>query len=41
MKSDEERCLEARMNGYLSKPISAARLSDMIGKLVPAQTIAR
>jgi CheY-like chemotaxis protein len=35
MKSDEESCLEARMNGYLAKPISAARLNEMIEKVVP------
>ena len=41
MKSDEERCLEAKMNGYLSKPISAARLKEMIEKVVPALAIER
>ncbi len=40
-KSDEERCLEARMNGHLSKPISAARLKEMIEKVVPALAIER
>jgi CheY-like chemotaxis protein len=34
MKSDEERCLQARMNGYLTKPISAARLNEMIERVV-------
>jgi CheY-like chemotaxis protein len=34
MKSDEERCLQAKMNGYLSKPITAARLNEMIERVV-------
>jgi signal transduction histidine kinase/CheY-like chemotaxis protein len=34
MKSDEERCHQAGMNGYLSKPISAARLNELIERLV-------
>ena len=34
MKSDEELCLQATMNGYLSKPISAARLNEMIERVV-------
>jgi CheY-like chemotaxis protein len=34
MKSDEERCLKATMNGYLSKPITAGRLNEMIDRVV-------
>ena len=41
MKSDEERCLEAKMSGYLSKPISAARLKEMIERVVAAPAIVR
>ena len=33
MKGDEERCLAAGMNGYISKPVRAAELFAMIEKL--------
>jgi HPt (histidine-containing phosphotransfer) domain-containing protein len=35
MKGDEERCLEAGMNGYLSKPVTSDKLADMITRVVP------
>jgi HPt (histidine-containing phosphotransfer) domain-containing protein len=34
MKGDRERCLEAGMDGYVSKPIQGRELSEMIEKLV-------
>jgi CheY-like chemotaxis protein len=36
MKGDEERCLAAGMDGYVSKPIQPAALIEMIQTLVPA-----
>ncbi len=34
MKGDRERCLEAGMDGYVSKPIQGRELSEMIERLV-------
>jgi signal transduction histidine kinase/DNA-binding response OmpR family regulator len=34
MKGDKERCLEAGMDGYLSKPISSRGIEDVIAQLV-------
>ncbi|MBF0498258.1 MAG: response regulator, partial [Deltaproteobacteria bacterium] len=36
MKGDRERCLDAGMDGYVSKPFSASELFKIIGELVPA-----
>jgi signal transduction histidine kinase/CheY-like chemotaxis protein/HPt (histidine-containing phosphotransfer) domain-containing protein len=36
MRGERERCLEAGMNEYLSKPIDAGELFAMIAKFVPA-----
>ncbi|MFH1113107.1 MAG: response regulator [Pseudomonadota bacterium] len=36
MKGDRERCLEAGMDGYVSKPIDLQELYDAIEKLFPA-----
>ena len=36
MKGDEERCLAAGMDGYVSKPIRIAELFATIDRLVPA-----
>ncbi|MCI0409337.1 MAG: Hpt domain-containing protein, partial [Acidobacteria bacterium] len=33
MKGDKERCLEAGMDAYLSKPVQAAELLDTVGRL--------
>jgi CheY-like chemotaxis protein/HPt (histidine-containing phosphotransfer) domain-containing protein len=35
LKGDSERCLEAGMDGYLSKPIRSAELFQLIARLVP------
>jgi CheY-like chemotaxis protein len=32
MKGDEARCLEAGMDGYLSKPIAFSQLADMMAR---------
>jgi two-component system sensor histidine kinase/response regulator len=36
MKGDRERCLEAGMDGYVSKPIRAEELFEAIARVVPA-----
>ena len=36
MKGDQERCVAAGMDGYVSKPISPQRLFDEIDRVVPA-----
>jgi CheY-like chemotaxis protein len=36
MKGDQERCIAAGMDGYVSKPISPQRLFDEIDRVVPA-----
>ncbi|HHL40196.1 MAG TPA: response regulator [Deltaproteobacteria bacterium] len=35
MKGDRERCMEAGMDEYLSKPLKAAELFDVIDRLLP------
>ena len=37
MQGDRERCLEAAMDGYVSKPIRRPELFAEISRLVPAQ----
>jgi two-component system, sensor histidine kinase and response regulator len=37
MKGDRERCLEAGMDGYLSKPIRAHELDEVLGKYLARQ----
>jgi CheY-like chemotaxis protein len=36
MKGDQERCLAAGMDGYVSKPISPRTLFDELDRVVPA-----
>jgi two-component system sensor histidine kinase/response regulator len=36
MKGDEERCLAAGMDGYVSKPIQASRLFEIIAQWTAA-----
>ncbi len=36
MKGDRERCLEAGMDGYVSKPVQAGELLEAIAAVVPA-----
>jgi signal transduction histidine kinase/CheY-like chemotaxis protein/HPt (histidine-containing phosphotransfer) domain-containing protein len=36
IKGDQERCLEAGMDGYVAKPIDSEELARAIGRLVPA-----
>tara|TARA_Y100000588_G_C13907418_1_gene775609 strand:- start:406 stop:699 length:294 start_codon:yes stop_codon:yes gene_type:complete len=38
MKGDEERCLEAGTDAYLSKPIKADQLFEVIEKLVTSES---
>ena len=39
MKGDRERCLEAGMDGYTSKPIRISELEEVIAKVVPAISV--
>jgi len=41
MKGDQERCLEAGMDGYVSKPVRANHLLEMMAQVTsPAGTTA-
>ena len=40
MKGDRERCIEAGMDGYVSKPIQTNELFSAIGTLVPRVAVA-
>jgi CheY-like chemotaxis protein len=35
MKGDRERCIDAGMDGYISKPINAQELCDVIARIMP------
>jgi CheY-like chemotaxis protein len=37
LKGDEEKCLAAGCDGYLSKPIDRARLDETLRKFIPAR----
>ena len=37
MKGDRERCLEAGMNDYISKPISPQAMAEMLEKWLPQE----
>jgi CheY-like chemotaxis protein len=41
MKGDRERCLEAGMDGYVSKPIQSAELFKLVAELTPIEQVAR
>ena len=40
MKGDRERCIEAGMDDYISKPISSETLFEMIHRLFPSKPVA-
>jgi CheY-like chemotaxis protein len=37
MKGDQERCLAAGMDGYLSKPMRTQELDDLLEKLIASR----
>lgn len=38
MMGDEEKCLDAGCDGYLSKPIDRNKLSEVVGRYIPIHT---
>jgi CheY-like chemotaxis protein len=40
MAGDRERCLEAGMDDYVTKPIRLGDLSDVVRRWVPAESVA-
>jgi signal transduction histidine kinase/CheY-like chemotaxis protein len=38
MKGDRERCIEAGMDDYISKPIDRSQLMDVLSRFIPART---
>ncbi len=38
MKGDKERCLEAGMDGYISKPVSSKEIADLISTVAVTET---
>jgi DNA-binding NarL/FixJ family response regulator len=41
MKGDRERCLAAGMDAYLSKPLQAQQLFEVIKQLIPIATFSQ
>jgi CheY-like chemotaxis protein len=41
IKGDRERCLEAGMDGYISKPVRAEDVFEALDRLVPAAATSR
>jgi CheY-like chemotaxis protein len=37
MIGDEEKCIEAGCDGYITKPIDRAKLSEVVGRYIPVQ----
>jgi CheY-like chemotaxis protein len=37
MMGDEQKCLEAGCDGYISKPIDRAKLNEVVGQYLGAQ----
>ena len=38
MKGDQQRCLEAGMDGYLTKPVSSPQIAEVIARVLGAET---